>query len=858
MKSIDEQIVDIENLDKLRRNARTLRQEAIEALTAADYVPRPREGTFDEASAARDQWELPGDDVEKAEMLRVLGAFKPARDGSEGRRVKSRDALIRDLNSITYDDSIANKSPGEKQALDDVPVFRCALILQSLAETPGCALGKAALVCLYQVIRELSEVAGPAWMMGAARADDKALATAFVTGECARALLALERALLQTAEAAELLGKEAARSSLRAVPLEAWNKQEEHFRKCSLDISLATLPYIIITRTAPAAPPAPEASSKTAKELLDAIAAAIRAVPKIDQLDLPQDPSSGVNPLARAAKDIAWNAIKDLLQALTTAVSGPAPDLGKSIAREFKRAAQILRDLLRPVEQFAESVIDRQIAAASPQLQVSVDGAELVFAATLLGLVSDWKRPKVRAAYEILHPLLSANGRLLTIRPFDVDPKGYRLNVATMEVTRRFADLVANLDVEPQPDFVERLMLPFDYTRATGAEKHERGWTTDPPPREPKSLWWLTTIALNALDSIVRMLDETINRRVLREFQVRQPETLKLRLDDLFYPDYGFATHAGHDSIAVTLQKLRAHGTFGPPESKPLYSLILYGPPGTGKTTLVEAIAKTAGVPLVEITPSDIMVGGAENVERRARQVFQALTKLTHVVILFDEFDSILLDRAKRDPEEIPTSIIEFLTPGMLPKLKALNDASKEGRLCYVLATNFIDRLDNAVKRGGRFDLHCGIFPPDAISRAGRLFDLLRKQNGAFQEPRVMNVVARTRGAPMDKLGQPGWYSMPRNARHFERTPFGYILGGEDYEDVEREADYEDDKKKYDQQRTARAGKKGIELAEEESKYWDGWQQIEKWDEAVDEMKKDADWPKIYGKMDALVKRSGS
>lgn len=99
------------------------------------------------------------------------------------------------------------------------------------------------------------------------------------------------------------------------------------------------------------------------------------------------------------------------------------------------------------------------------------------------------------------------------------------------------------------------------------------------------------------------------------------------------------------------------------------------------------------------------------------------------MVILFDEFDSILLDRAKRDPEEIPRSVIEFLTPGMLPKLKSLNEASKEQRISFVLATNFVDRLDAAVTRAGRFDDRHGIYPPDVVSRLGRLLDQLKRNN---------------------------------------------------------------------------------------------------------------------------------
>lgn len=84
----------------------------------------------------------------------------------------------------------------------------------------------------------------------------------------------------------------------------------------------------------------------------------------------------------------------------------------------------------------------------------------------------------------------------------------------------------------------------------------------------------------------------------------------------------------------------------------------------------------------MEVTPSDIIVGGAEAIERRAKTVFEALSLLTRVVILFDEFDPVLW---RRKPDKgVPISVFEFLTPGMLPKLKDLNRAAKKRSLCAV------------------------------------------------------------------------------------------------------------------------------------------------------------------------------
>lgn len=877
MKTLDEQIDDIEKLDALRQRARTLRQEAIEALTASVYLPRPRNlAGLDENDrafltwknqAVRSGWELPGDDVEKAEVLRAWSIF-----GGEKLKEdldKHCNDLVDDLSTMA-DDELSKKK--KKKSLDNVPVFRYAMVLQALAKTPGQAFSKTSLHCYDRIVRELDQTTAPAWVKGAARASERSHATAFVTGECARALLALETVLLQSADAAKLLGKDAARqaqaSAIKSTEVEVWRKREEEFRKYSLKVSLKCLPFNLISTAD---------LTKSPSELLSQL------VLKMDEISkLPKDPpESEGNRLRRALKIKKQTRDKRDLE-----------EKGRLIAKQLKGAATIVRDKLRPTEQFAETVINREIASADRK--DLVDGAELVFAATLLGLTSNWKRPKVRTAWGVLRPLLSTDGRLLSIRPFDVYEKGYRLNAATLGVAQHIAELLANVSVEPEPEFIERLMLPFEYTRADAAETAS-GWTTDPPPRNRLSLWWLTAVALDALDAIVRMLNATINRRVLQNFQVRQPGQLKFKLDDLFYPDYGLATYRivkkdnsddpKLQSVAVTLQRLRAHVAQGPSEEKPLYSLILYGPPGTGKSTLVEAIAHTANVQLVEVTPSDILVGGAEGMERRAREVFQMLAKLTHVVILFDEFDSILLDRSKRDPEAIPTSVVEFLTPGMLPKLKALNNASKEGRISYVLATNFVDRLDPAATRGGRFDHQHGLFPPDPVSRLGRLRDQLKRQkltaeqitdrlqvaltgkpkahiqkriariNRGDIDPQLRDVVLKTSGGPMDKIGRKGWFTMPDKPEDFDKdAPFGCIFTEKALEPIKAETTRKEEAAKYNEHLAKRTGKKLEDIKLPSEGYWDEWRRIEFWDSGFTDMKHNA-WQKVSEQLATLLRQ---
>jgi SpoVK/Ycf46/Vps4 family AAA+-type ATPase len=166
------------------------------------------------------------------------------------------------------------------------------------------------------------------------------------------------------------------------------------------------------------------------------------------------------------------------------------------------------------------------------------------------------------------------------------------------------------------------------------------------------------------------------------------------------------------ESVAVTLQRMRAHVKRVSLEPKgDIYcSVAFHGPAGTGKTTLVEALAKSCEVSLVEVTPSDIIVRGEEAIERRARAVFEALTLLTRVVVLFDEFDPVLW---RRDPSDsTPRSVFTFLTPGMLPKLKDLRRCAKKRSCAIALSTNLIGGLDPAAIREGRFDKKSGHISP--------------------------------------------------------------------------------------------------------------------------------------------------
>jgi hypothetical protein len=145
----------------------------------------------------------------------------------------------------------------------------------------------------------------------------------------------------------------------------------------------------------------------------------------------------------------------------------------------------------------------------------------------------------------------------------------------------------------------------------------------------------------------------------------------------------------------------------------PLYSMLLYGPPGTGKTTVAEQMAATLDTPLVVVTVSDFLAAGAADVENRAKGVFQVLRAQDDVVVLFDEIDQFLLDRNSEFYRE-QDDVFKFMTPGMLTKLQDLRDAKN---CVFVVATNYFERIDSAIKRRGRIDEHFLLSIPDCQQR---------------------------------------------------------------------------------------------------------------------------------------------
>lgn len=135
----------------------------------------------------------------------------------------------------------------------------------------------------------------------------------------------------------------------------------------------------------------------------------------------------------------------------------------------------------------------------------------------------------------------------------------------------------------------------------------------------------------------------------------------------------------------------------------PKLSVLLYGKPGTGKSTFAKALANYLDISnILSITPSyfnDSQEVG-NNYNRRLSPTLEA-------VQVIDDIDCVCKSREESEEKEnlmVLSNLLSYLDNPRTFFYKA-NDGIYYPISIVVATTNYYDRLDDAVKRYGRFDL---------------------------------------------------------------------------------------------------------------------------------------------------------
>ncbi|MDE3749570.1 AAA family ATPase [Methylobacterium radiotolerans] len=150
-------------------------------------------------------------------------------------------------------------------------------------------------------------------------------------------------------------------------------------------------------------------------------------------------------------------------------------------------------------------------------------------------------------------------------------------------------------------------------------------------------------------------------------------------------------------------------------------NIVLSGDAGVGKTTFARSLAKSAGVPLIATSVSTWFASGGGYLNEIVRAVDALFARAAAiggpVVVLLDECDNIP-NRATVDAR-----YRDFWVPIISHILLALDSAvsGENSRLVVIGATNFPDRLDEALVRPGRLNRIVHIPRPDIPAVAGIL-----------------------------------------------------------------------------------------------------------------------------------------
>ncbi len=165
--------------------------------------------------------------------------------------------------------------------------------------------------------------------------------------------------------------------------------------------------------------------------------------------------------------------------------------------------------------------------------------------------------------------------------------------------------------------------------------------------------------------------------------------------------------------------------------------MIFWGPPGTGKTLFAKAMATSLGAAVSIVSGPELKSKWVGESEENLRRVFVQARQAAPAIIVFDELDSFAVRRGMHVGSGVEHSMVNQLLTEM--------DGFRKDELVFVVGTtNFVESLDPALLRPGRFEFHLHIPFPDGKDRRAILEIYDQKMGLKFSARAMDYTVKRT------------------------------------------------------------------------------------------------------------------
>jgi hypothetical protein len=392
-----------------------------------------------------------------------------------------------------------------------------------------------------------------------------------------------------------------------------------------------------------------------------------------------------------------------------------------TLAEENRELArEIRKPVARPAE-WCKKVMDREIAYVTSQNATEFDPSELV-SAIAVSVRNDLLTTSLQVSDAVSKAItgqrpdggwhmgkpIYAPDHVLGLWPPTVDIVWTLTNIIELYPTVREADRALFRFV----DWLERTRV----TVARDGAPEVTGWPSDRMRHGRRIHFLVTALAVDALLEIRDLCEHRLWELCEQRFTVLDEKRPLKEVDpvDLGLP-HSRRVHGILSGMSIETQ-LDAKDA--------IYSLILHGPPGTSKTALVKALSvetwktsqrwRKGGSRLIQITPADFTRVGPAQIDSEARVIFELLGHVRRVTILFDEIDDLL---RRREHGNRAPGFMDLTVPAMLNRLADLRSACPRQEICFVFATNYIERIEEALMRSGRIDRRLAVVYPDLESR---------------------------------------------------------------------------------------------------------------------------------------------